>query len=109
MNITLILPLSFSLSNKCLLPLLNSTQYILISIFSCVKQLLEDPESYLNDLLGSGKMLSKKGRMCVYLNNMIFNVTKGMIIVSFLMFVYYSSVLYIMFARAKLIQITIRD
>uniref|UniRef100_A0A6N2MVR3 SBP-type domain-containing protein n=1 Tax=Salix viminalis TaxID=40686 RepID=A0A6N2MVR3_SALVM len=39
-------------------------------------QLLEDPESYLNDLLGSGKMLSKKGRMCVYLNNMIFNVTK---------------------------------
>ncbi|KAI5572600.1 hypothetical protein BDE02_10G023000 [Populus trichocarpa] len=39
-------------------------------------KLLEDPASYLNDLLGSGKMLSKKGRMHVYLNNMIFNVTK---------------------------------
>ena len=71
-----------------------------------MKQLLEDPTSYLNDLLGSGKMLSKKGRMRVHLNNMIFNVTKGMIIVSFLMFVYYSSVLYIKYARTKLIQIT---
>jgi len=74
-----------------------------------MKQLLEDPASYLNDLLGSGKMLSQKGRMRVYLNNMIFNVTKGMIIVSFLMFVYYNSLLYIKYARTKLIQITNHD
>ncbi|KAJ6430981.1 hypothetical protein OIU84_018482 [Salix udensis] len=51
------------------------TVFLAMPTFMWVK-LLEDPESYLNDLLGSGKMLSKKGRMCVYLNNMIFNVTK---------------------------------
>jgi hypothetical protein len=71
-----------------------------------MKQLVEDPVSYLNDLFGSGKMLSKKGRMRVYVNNMIFNVTKGMIIVSFLMFVYYMSVLFLKDARTKLIQTT---
>ncbi|KAJ6719756.1 SQUAMOSA PROMOTER-BINDING-LIKE PROTEIN 4 [Salix purpurea] len=51
------------------------TVFLAMPTFMWVK-LLEDPESYLNDLLGSGMMLSKKGRMCVYLNNMIFNVTK---------------------------------
>ncbi|XP_061975833.1 squamosa promoter-binding-like protein 7 [Populus nigra] len=51
------------------------TAFLAMPTFMWVK-LLEDPASYLNDLLGSGKMLSKKGRMRVYLNNMIFNVTK---------------------------------
>lgn len=64
-----------------------------------MKQLVEDPVSYLNDLLGSGKMLSQKGRMRVYVNNMIFNVTKGVIIASFLMFVHYMSVLFLKNAR----------
>ncbi|KAH8499888.1 hypothetical protein H0E87_015218 [Populus deltoides] len=51
------------------------TAFIAMPPFMWVK-LVEDPVSYLNDLLGSGKMLSKKGRMRVYVNNMIFNVTK---------------------------------
>ncbi|KAJ6904028.1 hypothetical protein NC651_021246 [Populus alba x Populus x berolinensis] len=51
------------------------TAFIAMPTFMWVK-LVEDPVSYLNDLLGSGKMLSKKGRMRVYVNNMIFNVTK---------------------------------
>ncbi|CAK7332905.1 unnamed protein product [Dovyalis caffra] len=51
------------------------TAFIAMPTFMWVK-LFEDPVSYLNNLLGSGKMLSKKGRMRVYLNNMIFNVTE---------------------------------
>ncbi|KAG5240994.1 SQUAMOSA PROMOTER BINDING protein [Salix suchowensis] len=51
------------------------TAFIAMPKYMWVK-LVEDPVSYLNDLLGSGKMLSQKGRMCVYMNNMIFNVTK---------------------------------
>ncbi|XP_011009174.1 PREDICTED: squamosa promoter-binding-like protein 7 [Populus euphratica] len=51
------------------------TAFLAMPTFMWVK-LLEDPASYLNDLLGSGKMLSNKGRMRVYLNNMIVNVTK---------------------------------
>uniref|UniRef100_A0A6N2L4M7 Squamosa promoter-binding-like protein 7 n=1 Tax=Salix viminalis TaxID=40686 RepID=A0A6N2L4M7_SALVM len=51
------------------------TAFIAMPKYMWVK-LVEDPVSYLNDLLGSGKMLSQKGRMRVYVNNMIFNVTK---------------------------------
>ena len=44
----------------------------------CIKQLLEDPTSYVHDfVVAPGKMLSGRGNLLVYLNNMIFRVTEG--------------------------------
>ncbi|KAJ4835237.1 hypothetical protein Tsubulata_049435 [Turnera subulata] len=40
------------------------------------EKLFEDPLSYLHDILDRGKILSKKGPMLVYLNNMVFHVIK---------------------------------
>lgn len=44
----------------------------------CIEQLLEDPASYVHDFVAApGKMLSGRGNVLVYLNNMIFRVTEG--------------------------------
>ena len=44
----------------------------------CIKQLLEDPTSYVHGfVVAPGKMLSGRGNLLVYLNNMIFRVTEG--------------------------------
>lgn len=47
-------------------------------LYPCLKQLLDKPASFIKDLIGSpGSMLSGKGTMLVYVNDMIFRVTKG--------------------------------
>lgn len=69
--------------------LLNNLSYLLVStgltdilflaiLYPCLKQLLDKPASCIKDLIGSpGSMLSGKGTMLVYVNDMIFRVTKG--------------------------------
>ncbi|KAK9288985.1 hypothetical protein L1049_017456 [Liquidambar formosana] len=53
------------------------TVFIAMPKFMWVK-LLEDPASYLHDfVIAPGKLLSGRGTVLVYLNNMIFRVVKG--------------------------------
>lgn len=48
------------------------------SIVLFIEQLLEDPASYLHDfVVAPGNMLSGRGSVMVYLNNMNFRVTEG--------------------------------
>lgn len=46
--------------------------------FCCIMQLSEDPVSYIhNFVVAPGGMLSGRGNILVYVNNMVFQVVKG--------------------------------
>lgn len=44
------------------------------------QQLFEDPTSYLLDFVAPGRMLSGKGTILVFMNDMIFRVMKGKLV-----------------------------